>query len=132
MATLMNYDINTVLQGVNGFARRPANANHNLIGIVNTKVSATTNTTTTVPSSIGNGQLATDLPWVLAIFGYQAGATVFAAVGSTSAVPANSSGTFTAGVSFINPTALLVKGGDVLNFYPLADAFISVEFYSVT
>lgn len=127
----MNYDINTNLQGVNGFGRRPANANGNAIAIVNTKVSATTNTTTTVPSAIGNGQLATDKPWVLAIIGYQAAATVFVAVGSTSAIP-NGGGTFTAGVSFINPTALLVKGGDVLNFYPLADAYVSVEYYSVT
>ena len=132
MSVLMNFDPNPNLGGVNGWGRRPCNANANLIGIVNTKVSATTNTTTTVPSAIGNGQLANDKPWVLAIFGYQAGATVFAAVGSTSAAPANSSGTFTAGVSSINPTALLVRGGDVLNFYPLADAFVSIEFYSVT
>jgi hypothetical protein len=131
MSVLMNFDPNPNLGGVNGFGRRPANANGNLVAIVNTKVSATTNTTTTVPSAIGNGRLATDKPWVLAILSYQAAATVFVAVGSTSAAPANTTGTFTAGVSFINPTALLVKGGDVLNFYPLADAYVSVEFYSV-
>lgn len=132
----MNYDINTNLQGVNGFGRRPANADKSTVGIYNTQLAATTDKSVTVPSATGMGQLSTDLPWVLAIFGYQASATVFVAVatatnGVTTAAP-DTSGTITAGVSFINPTALLVKGGDVLHFYPAAQAFISVEFYSVT
>lgn len=135
MSVLMNYDINTNLQGVNGFGRRPANANGSLVAIWNTQLAATTDKTVTVPSAIGVGQEATDAPWVLAKFGYQAAATVFVAVKTTAnavttAAP-DTSGTITAGVSFINPDALLVRGGDVLHFYPLAQADISVEFYSV-
>jgi hypothetical protein len=131
----MNYDINTNLQGINGWGRRPANANGSLVAIYNTQLAATTDKTVTVPSAIGVGQEATDKPWVLAIFNYQANATVFVAGqtpanGVTTAAP-DTSGTITAGVSFINPSALLVRGGDVLHFYPIAQAFVSVEFYSV-
>ncbi len=126
----MNYGVNTNLNGVNGFGRQPAKSNGNLIGIYTTKVAATTDTTLTTPKSIGNGQLASDKPNVLCIFGYQAAATVFVADGAT-ALP-DGSGTFIAGNGVINPAALLVKGGDVLHFYPLADAYVSVEFYSIT
>jgi hypothetical protein len=134
-SVLMNYDINTNLQGVNGFARRPANANGNSVGIYNTQLAATTDKTVTVPSAVGIGQLATDDPWMLAIFNYQAAATVFVAVkttanGVTTAAP-DTSGTLTAGVSFINPSALLVRGGDIIHMYPAAEAFVSVEFYTV-
>ncbi len=130
MAALMNYGVNTNLNGVNGFGRLPAKSNKNLIGIYTTKVSATTDTSLTVPSAIANGQLATDLPEVLAIFSYQVSSTVFVAVGAA-ATPANTSGTFTATDGAINPSAFLVKGGNVLHFYPLADAYVSVEFYSL-
>jgi len=132
----MNYDVNTNLQGVNGWSRRPANANGSLVAIYNTQLAATTDKTVTVPSATGIGQEATDLPWVSVIMNYQAAATVFVAVKTTAnavttAAP-DTSGTITAGVSFINPTALLVRGGDVLHFYPMAQAVISIEFYSVT
>ena len=135
MSKLMNYDINTNLQGINGWARRPANANGSLVAIYNTQLAATTDKTVTVPTAIGIGQEATDLPWVLVKFGYQYGATVFVAVSTTAnsvttAAP-DTSGTITAGVSFINPDALLVRGGDVIHVYPLAQADMSFEFYSV-
>lgn len=136
MSVLMNYDQNPTLLGTNGFGRRPANANGCAVAIYNTQLAATTDKTVTVPSAVGNGRLANDAPWVLAIMSYQAAATVFVAVktpqnGVTTAAP-DTSGTITAGVSVINPTAFLVRGGDVLHFYPLAQADISVEFYSVT
>jgi len=132
----MNYDINTNLQGVNSYGRRPANANGSLVAIYNTQLAATTDKSVTVPNITGTGQLATDNTWILAIFNYQAAATVFVANKTpfnavTTAAP-DTSGTITAGVSFINPSALLVKGNDVLHFYPIAQAFVSVEFYSVT
>jgi len=131
----MNYDLNSNLNGVNGFSRRPANANGSLVAIYNTQLAATTDKTVTVPSAIGLGQEATDKPWVLVIFGYQAAATVFIAVqntvnGVTTAAP-DTSGTITAGVSFISPQALLVRGGDIIHAYALAQDFVSFEFYSV-
>lgn len=130
MAALLNYGVNTNLNGVNGFARQPAKSNSNSIGVYNTKVTAITDTTLIVPSAIGNGQLASNLPTVLAIFSYQNAATVFVALGATAAP--NASGTFTASNGVINPTSFLVKGGSVLHFYPLADAYVAVEFFSIT
>ena len=130
MAVLMNWDQNPNLGGVNGWARRTSKANSNLIGVQTVTAAATTDIGVTVPSSIGNGQLATDNPWVLAIFGYQSGATVFVAEGATAAP--NATGAFAATNGEINPAAFLVRGGDVLHFYPLAGAVISVAFYSVT
>ena len=133
----MNYGVNTNISGVNGFGRQPANANGTLIGIYNTDVAMATDTALTVPSSIGNGQLATDNPNVLAIISYQYGSTVFvanatAANGVTTAAP-DASGTFIAKPGIINPTALLVKGGNILHFYAIgATAYVSVEFYTIT
>ncbi len=129
MAALMNYAINTNLQGFNGFGRQPARSNANLLGLYTTKVAATTDTTLTVPLAISAGALATDKPNVLAVLSYQAAATVFVALGATAAP--NGTGTFTATDGAINPSAFLVKGGSVLHFYPLADAYVSVEFYSI-
>ena len=59
MSTLMNYDLNSNLNGVNGFSRRPANANGSLVAVYNTELAATTDKTLTVPSAIGSGQFAT-------------------------------------------------------------------------
>ena len=135
-AFLLNYDLNPTLQGVNGFGRQPANYNGNAIAIYNTQLAATTDKTLTVPNSIGAGRLADNVPKVLAIFSYQAAATVFVAVqtsnnGVTTAAP-DTGGTLTAKPGIINPTALLLSGGDIIHMYPAAQAFVSVEFYSVT
>lgn len=136
MSVLMNYGVNTNISGVNGFGRQVANANGTLVGIYGARVAATTDTTLTVPSPIGNGQLAGDKPSVLAIISYKDASTVFVAVDTvnnavTTAAP-TTSGTFAAQASCIKPAALLVKGGDVLHFYPLAEADVAVEFYTVT
>lgn len=136
MNFLLNYETVPYLQGTNGWGRQPANYNGNAIAIYNTQLAATTDKTVTVPSAIGAGRAATKNPKVLVIFGYQATATVFVAVttatnGVTTAAP-DTSGSLAAGVSFINPTALLLTGGDIIHMYPIAQAFVSVEFYSVT
>ena len=130
MAALMNYTTNSSLNSTNGFGRQPARSNKNLLGIYTTKCAATTDATLTVPLAIGVGALASDKPNVLVILGYQAAATVFVALDATAAPDA--SGTFTASNGAINPSAFLVKGGSVLHFYPLADAYVSVELYSIT
>lgn len=132
MAALPIYGVNTNLNGVNGFGRIPGNS----ISTYNALLAITTDAELIVPSSIGAGQLATDSPMVLAIFSYQNGSTVFVADetatnGVTTAAP-NATGTFTLNHSTINPTALLVKGGDILHFYALAAAYVAVEFFSIT
>jgi hypothetical protein len=136
MNFLLNYDLNPNLEGNNGFSRQPANYNGNAIAIYNTQLAATTDKSVVVPSAVGAGRALNANPKVLAIFSYQASATVFVAVatatnGVTTAAP-DTSGTLTAGVSFINPTALLLTGGDIIHMYPGAQAFVSVEFYSIS
>jgi len=135
MSALLNYGVNTNLNGVNGFGRQAANANGNTIAIYNTQLGATTDKTVTVPKATAMGNYNNTNSKILAILNYQAAATVFVANqtptnGVTTAAP-DTSGTITAGSSMINPTALLVNGGDILHFYPAAEAFISIEFYSI-
>lgn len=130
MAALLNYGLNTNLNGVNGFARKPANSNGTLIGIYSARLAATTDTSLTVPNVTGKGELAQDTPTILAVFGYENGSTVFVGQGGT-ALP-NTTAPFVASSSAIKPEAFLVKGGSVLHFYALAQAYISVEFYAVT
>ena len=133
---LINYDLNPNLEGNNGFGRQPATYNGNVIGSYNTQLAATTDKTVTVPKGVGAGRLANNTPKILAVFGYQAASTVFVAVatasnGVTTAAP-DTSGTMTANPAIINPTALLVNGGDIIHVYPAAQAFVSIEFYSVS
>src|ERR1700722_199188 len=103
--TLSNYLVNTNINGVNGFGRQPAKK---LIGIFNTNLTETTDTTVTVPNTPGVGRAIYSAPQagsnatvdktqVLAIFRYQAASTVFVADGA-SAAP-DTSGTITAGNS---------------------------------
>lgn len=123
---MLEYRINPNFEGVNGFGRQINTV------VYNTKVAATTDTTLTVPKTPTIGQLlprTNTTPKVLAVISYQAAATVFVANGA-SAAP-DGGGTFTLKPSVINPTAILVDGGDTLHFYPLADAYVTVEFYFV-
>lgn len=123
---MLEYRINPNFEGVNGFGRQI-----NTI-VYNTKVSATTDTTLVVPKIPVIGQIlprTNTTPKVLAVINYQADSTVFVANGTTAAPDAG--GSFAVKPGVINPTALLVDGGDTLHFYPLADAYVSVEFYFV-
>jgi hypothetical protein len=137
MAALMNYGVNTNLNGVNGFGRQPANVNSNVIGVYNTELTMATDTTLTVPKAVAMGNFNNIDSKILAVLSYQYGSTVFVADqtannGVTTAAP-DASGTLTAKPGVINPTALLVTGGDILHFYAIgATAYVSVEFYSVT
>lgn len=123
---MLEYRVNPDFLGVNGYGRQINTV------VYNTKVSATTDTTLVVPSTPTIGQIlprTNTTPKVLAVINYQAAATVFVANGITAAP--NGGGTFTLKPGVINPAALLVDGGDTLHFYPLADAYVSVEFYFV-
>jgi hypothetical protein len=65
----------------------------------------------------------------LAIFSYDPGLRIFVADNATAAVPTT---TFALGHSDLNPTALKVKGGDVLSFItPDTTAFVVVKFYGL-
>lgn len=113
------------INGYNGFA----------LPISDTAYSATlaaaTDTTLTVPSTIGVGKQgpATKAQSV-AIIKYTPAASVWVAVGATAAVPAGAS--FAATGSLLNPESILVSGGDVLHFFTTpANVNVSIAFYSI-
>lgn len=120
MAALTNFDFNPNLGGINGFGSEFSNT------VYEAKLAATTDTTLTVPSTSGLGRIGNKTPKLLAIFNYQNGATVFVAKGATAAP--NAGGAFAANNSVINPTGRIVYAGDVLHFYALAQAEVTVEF----
>lgn len=67
-------------------------------------------------------------PKYVAIFTYEAGATVWVANNATAAVPAGAS--FATTTSELNPVAREVKAGDVLSFTTSdASAVVGVTFY---
>lgn len=124
MAQMSNYGVNTNLNGVNGYARIPSKV------IYNALLAATTNVTLTVPSAAAIGRALSEDAHVLAVFSYQAASNVFVAI-DADATP-NATGAFVADPSMLAPSALILTGGEVINFYPLAQAYVTVEFYTVT
>lgn len=95
-------------------------------------IAATTDTSLTVPSSIGLGEQGYSLNatgQMLAVFTFDPGSSVWVANNIAATTPVGA--TFAATLSELNPAARLVKGGDVLHFYSAATAGISVAFYSV-
>ncbi len=120
MAALTNFDFNPNLGGINGFGSEFSNT------VREAKLAATTDTTLTVPSTSGLGRIGNTTPKLLAIFSYQSGATVFVANGATAAP--GGAAAFAANNSVINPTGRIVYAGDVLHFYALAEAEVTVEF----
>lgn len=122
---LQNFYANPNYGSVNGFARKSPVAGT----VYYAQLAATTDTTLTVPSIAGVGQLGNNTSRMLAIFGYQNGATVFVANGVTAAV--STSASFAAVNGSINPQCFLVEAGDVLHFYALAQDYVTVEFQAV-
>lgn len=97
------------LSGTNGFGLQFSDQNYSAT------LSAASNTTLVCPSdgSIG-GSFATKTSKYLAIFSYEAGASIWVALNATAAVPVGH--TFAAVTSTLNPTARVVNAGDTLNF----------------
>lgn len=65
----------------------------------------------------------------IAIFSFDPGLRIFVANNTTAEVPGSS---FASTVSELNPTARLVKGGDVLSFItPDTAAYVNVKLYAI-
>ncbi len=123
MANGRNFYYNPNLGGINAFGAEFGTNNYYA------QLAATTDTTFTVPSLTGVGAITNTTPRILAIFTYASGATVYVAKGATAAVLTSASVVTTNGT--INPTARIVEAGDVLHFYALAQAYISIEFQAI-
>lgn len=119
------YNINAALHGVNGFGRQFPKV------VFNATLAITTDTSFTVPLSSTIGlplSQAQSSGTYLLIFGYTPSATgnVLVALNGAAAAPAGAS--FAAATSIVNPTAIVVKGGDVVHFFATAaNISVSVE-----
>lgn len=115
MSIPVQFSMVTDNNGRNGFVL-PSSTNQ-----YSANLTANTNTTLTAPSDSAQ--------WV-AIFAIEPGAKVWYAKNTTATVPAGAS--FAATDSELNPTARLIKGGDVINL--LADgssASVGVTLYAL-
>lgn len=122
MALPTNYIINNGIKGVNAFGAPFSTL------IYNTTLAADTEATLTIPggSALGNINASTN-PQYLAIFSYSADSTVYVANNATAAVPAGD--TLEVATSIINPSARLVKAGDILSIISEDTPSISIELF---
>lgn len=123
MAT--NYIVDKTKSGVNGFGLPFCST------IYSVTLSANTNATVTVPSTAAIGApTATTYNKFMAVFSYSSAASVFVALGSAVAeVPAGA--TFVATNSVLNPTARMVKAGDVINCISAGTPSVTIEFFAI-
>lgn len=122
MTTL--YNVNTVLQGVNGFGAPFCDT------VYTASLAAATATALTVPgkAAIGMASATSSKNTYLAVFSYQPAAQVWVANNGTAAIPAGAA--FALSTSELNPPAKIVKAGDVLSMICTAGAVVSVALYS--
>ena len=122
MTTL--YNVNTTIQGVNGFGSPFSDT------IYTAALAAATATALTIPgkASIGMGSATSYKNTYLAVFSYAPAAKVWVANNATAAVPGGAA--FAASTSELNPISKKVKAGDVLSFICTAGADVSVALYS--
>lgn len=103
------------INGYNGFGLRFAD------DIYTTTLVTGVEQTLTIPGAFTQ--------WI-AIFGVEPGADAWVALNATAALPGAA---FAAGNTELNPTARLVKAGDVLHFItPNADTRLSVTLYGIS
>lgn len=129
MATIKNFNTNLALNLFNDFGSQFTQTAFSVA------LAATTNTALTVPSGSGVGKANDITPKFLARFRYAAGTTTFVAVetasnGVTTAAPSLTAA-FVANQSIINPECKEVKGGDILHFYSVAGANVTVELFAI-
>ena len=122
MTTL--YNVNTVLQGVNGYGTPFCDT------VYTSTLAAATDTSLTVPgkAAIGMASAGTSRNTYLAVFSYAPNAKVWVALNGTAAVPAGAP--FATSTSELNPTAKIVRAGDVIHFFCTAGSDASVALYS--
>ena len=118
------YNVNKGVYGTNGFGSPFCDT------IYSVTLSASTDTTVTVPSISGLGNInATNKPQYIAVFSYKAATDTFVAVNATAAVPVGN--TFAATTSELNPPCKKCQAGDVIHFISAGTPDITVAFYYV-
>jgi hypothetical protein len=93
---------------------------------------ASTNTILTVPSSAPMGGSSDSVVnnYFIALFSFQPSSSVWVSNNNTAEIPSGSS--FVSTTSELNPSARLVKSGDVINFFSSSATLVGVTFYSLS
>lgn len=124
MATPTQYDVNSWLQGVNGFGLPFSNT------IYTSTLGAGVEATLTIPGSSGMGvPNSRSKAQFVAVFSYEPSKKVYVAINGTAAVPVGN--TFAASTSELNPPAKTVKEGDVIHVICGAGADVSIALYAI-
>jgi hypothetical protein len=123
MATL--YNVNKNFQGINSFGTNFCDESYSAT------LAANTDTSLTVPSNSAMGFAGAQTnPTFLAVFHYAVTTPVDVYVALNTAAAAPAGGSFAATASVLNPTAKVVKAGDVIHFKCVAGGVVTVEFFS--
>lgn len=115
------YNLYKSVNGVNGFGAPICDTR------VSTTLALNTEATTTVPGTNNMGSASSNQ--YLAVFSYEPAKKVWVAFNETAAVPAGA--TLVATTSVLNPTARVVKSGDVIHIISAAAADVGIEFYEL-
>lgn len=118
------YNVNEITRNSNGFGL-PFSTN-----IYSARLAATTDTSLTVPGGSSLGKPMDNVNKFIAVFSYEADASVFVAKGTAAAAPAGAA--FATTSSELNPPAKIVEAGDVLHFFAIgADTDMTVALYAI-
>ena len=121
------YNVNSVLDGVNGFGLEFADSDDSVFTV---KLAANTAASLTVPSTFPKGTVQDTINKYCAVMSYHAGRNVYVSSSGTATIPAAAA--FALSNSELNPPAKFVKAGDVLSFIcATADTEVCVAFYGV-
>lgn len=119
-----NYVIDKNKGGVNGFGLPFSDT------IYSATLVANTDTAVAVPKTAAIGMpTATSYNKFMAVFSYSSSANVYVALNATAAIPAGN--TFAATTSELNPSAKMVKAGDIIHFISNSTPSITVAFYAI-
>jgi len=119
---MKTYNTIAAAHGVNGFGSFLGDTQ------VSSTLGAGVEATFTVPSTTSMGGMAMDSNY-MAVFSYEPAKKVWVAVNATAAVPAGN--TLVATASILNPSAKIVKAGDIIHVISAAAADVGIEFYQI-
>lgn len=118
------YNVNNTFKGVNSFGTQFCSTSYS------STLAANTDTSLDVPGSAVVGMAPAQQvhdTW-LAVFHYAYGANVYVALNTAAAAPVGAP--FGATASVLNPSAKVVKAGDVIHFLCVAGCVVTVELFS--
>jgi hypothetical protein len=124
MANPLDYNVNSICKGINGFGRRFPTL------IQSATLAGATEEHFTVPIASAIGVInSTATSYYLAIFAYKPATEFWVCVNGTAAVP--SGGTFATDTSELLPSAYVVPGGSTISAISTAGGDISVALYAI-